>query len=149
MRFMFLIFILLLSFHALAEESEVNEEDSTLFKVRMYENPKRDISVIVTKEGFYPANISVFQGEKVKFYVTSTNSEAACFLISGHDVYLSAYKGNLTEAEVHFKQSGTFDYYCPSMKHRGSITVIKKRNPERKIASKNKATKKTEWTPRD
>jgi plastocyanin len=129
-----------------AMAGEINDEEN--LKVRMFDSPRRDVSVIVTQEGYYPEKISVFQGEKVKFFVTSTVSDPSCFLISEHDIYLSAYKGNLTEGEVHFKQPGHYNFYCPSMSHKGTITVIRKKRPGRGIASEKKK-KKVVWTPKD
>lgn len=142
MRFAFLFGSFFFVLHAIAED------ENSLLKVKMYKSPRRDVSIIVTPEGYYPEHISVFQGEKVKFYVTSTIDDPGCFLVSGHDIYLSAGKGNLTEGEVHFTEPGHFNYYCPSMQSKGTITVIKKRNPNREIASK-KVEKKKEWVPRD
>ncbi len=144
--FLFRYFVLLMgmifSFSVAAEEDEQ-------LRVKMYESPRRDISVIITPEGYYPDKISVFTGEKVRFFVTSTVDTPSCFLIKEHEVYLSAFRGNLTEGEVEFKHSGNFDIYCPSMKHKGHLTVIKKYDPSRGIASKSKAVIKKEWTPRD
>ncbi len=131
----------LLSLQAMGEEGE-------LLKVKMYKSPRREMSIIVTPEGYYPQKISVFKGEKVKFFVTSTVGDPSCFLIKDHDIYLSAFKGNLTEGEVHFRDAGEFEFYCPSTKHKGLITVIKKRDPTRAIASKKVETRK-EWTPRE
>ena len=45
--------------------------------------PTREISIIVTKEGYYPKSLSVFEGEKVKFYVTSTLDEPHCMIVEG------------------------------------------------------------------
>jgi hypothetical protein len=55
--------------------------------------PSREISIIVTKEGYYPRSLSVFEGEKVKFYVTSTLDEPHCMIVEGHKVFLAANKG--------------------------------------------------------
>ena len=110
--------------------------------------PRREISVIVTKEGYYPKNLTVFQGEKVKFYVTSTVEEPDCLLVQGHKVFLAANKGKIAEAEATFETAGEFSFYCPSSKHDGKITVIKKNEPRavRGLAGQNDPEV---WTPKD
>jgi plastocyanin len=105
--------------------------------------PQRELSVIVTKEGYYPKNLTVFKGEKVKFYVTSTTEEPDCFIVQGHKVFLAAQKGKITEAEVVMENEGEFAFYCPSTKNDGKITVIKNKNiPGRGLAGE-------QWMPRD
>jgi len=108
----------------------------------------REFSVIVTAEGFYPSKITAFQGERVKFYVTSTVEGPDCFLLQGHKVFLAAHKGKLSEAEATLETPGDFSFYCPSTKHSGKLTVIKKSEPrpQRAIASENDPML---WTPKE
>lgn len=109
--------------------------------------PTREISIIVTKEGYYPKSLSVFEGEKVKFYVTSTLDEPHCMIVESHKVFLAANKGKVTEAEATFDKAGEFAFYCPSSKNDGKIVVIKKFVPKREIASeKNEGML---WTPKE
>lgn len=110
--------------------------------------PRREISVIVTKEGYYPKNLTVFQGEKVKFYVTSTVEEPDCLLVQGHKVFLAANKGKIAEAEATFDTAGEFSFYCPSSKHDGKITVIKK-NESRAVRGLAGQNDPEVWTPKD
>jgi plastocyanin len=107
--------------------------------------PMREISIIVTKEGYYPKSLSVFEGEKVKFYVTSTLDEPHCMIVEGHKVFLAANKGKVTEAETTFDKAGEFAFYCPSSKSDGKIVVMKKYVPKREIASE----KSDVWTPKE
>lgn len=110
--------------------------------------PSREVSVIVTAEGYYPKSITVFQGEKVKFYVTSTVEQPDCMLVQGHKVFLAANKGKIAEAEAVFETAGEFSFYCPASKHNGKITVIKKNEPRavRGLASQNDPSV---WTPKE
>ena len=110
--------------------------------------PSREVSVIVTNEGYYPKNLTVFEGEKVKFYVTSTIEDPDCLLVQGHKIFLAANKGKISEAETTFDTAGTFSFYCPSSKHDGKITVIKKaeKRAVRGLASQNDPEV---WTPKD
>jgi hypothetical protein len=110
--------------------------------------PTREISVIVTKEGYYPKSISVFEGEKVKFYVTSTVEEPNCLIVESHKVFMAATKGKITEAEALFDKSGEFAFYCPSSKNDGKIVVLKKVIPKREIASEKKSEGML-WTPKE
>ena len=108
--------------------------------------PRREISVIVTQEGYYPKNLTVFQGEKVKFYVTSTVEQPDCLLVQGHKIFLAANKGKIAEAEATFDTAGEFSFYCPSSKHDGKITVLKKSDPNRGLAGQSDPEV---WTPKD
>lgn len=110
--------------------------------------PLREVSVIVTKEGYYPKSLSVFEGEKVKFYVTSTVEEPNCLIVESHKVFMAANKGKVTEAEAVFDKAGEFAFYCPSSKNDGKIVVLKKAVPKRDVASERK-TEGNLWTPKE
>jgi plastocyanin len=109
--------------------------------------PSREVSIIVTKEGYYPKSLSVFEGEKVKFYVTSTVEEPHCLIVESHKVFVAANKGKVTEAEAVFDKAGEFAFYCPSSKNDGRIVVLKKQTPKREVASES--GEKMIWTPRE
>lgn len=128
----FILLFVLIPFFAIAGEGQKTQ-------------PTREISIIVTKEGYYPKSLSVFEGEKVKFYVTSTLDEPHCMIVEGHKVFLAANKGKVTEAEATFDKSGEFAFYCPSSKSDGKIVVMKKFVPKREIASE----KSDVWTPKE
>lgn len=107
--------------------------------------PTREVSIIVTKEGYYPKKLSVFEGEKVKFFVTSTIEDPNCFIVESHKVFLAANKGKITEGETTFSHPGEFSFYCPSSKFDGKIVVLKKQSNKREIASE----KPSVWMPRE
>jgi len=110
--------------------------------------PTREVSIIVTKEGYYPKSISVFEGEKVKFYVTSTVEEPNCLIVEAHKVFMAANKGKITEGETTFDKAGEFAFYCPSSKNDGKIVVLKKQLPKREIASEKEDSDMV-WKPRE
>lgn len=110
--------------------------------------PVREVAVIVTKEGYYPKSLSVFEGEKVKFYVTSTVEDPHCLIVESHKIFMAANKGKVTEAEAVFDKAGEFAFYCPSSKNDGKIVVLKKAEPKRDIASE-KRHEGMLWTPRE
>jgi plastocyanin len=110
--------------------------------------PIREMAIIVTKEGYYPKSLSVFEGEKIKFYVTSTVEEPHCLIVESHKVFLAANKGKVTEAEAVFDKAGEFAFYCPSSKNDGKIVVLKKVVPKRDIASERKHEGML-WTPKE
>jgi plastocyanin len=99
------------------------------------DKPTREISIIVTKEGYYPKSLSVFEGEKVKFFVTSTVEDPSCVIVESHKVFMAAARGKVTEGEAVFDKAGEFAFYCPSSKNDGKIVVLKKHQPKRDIAS--------------
>lgn len=111
--------------------------------------PTREISIIVTKEGYYPKSISVFEGEKVKFYVTSTVEEPNCVIVESHKVFMAATKGKVTESETVFDKAGEFAFYCPSSKNDGKVVVLKKASPKRDVASEKKTDEPSVWMPRE
>lgn len=110
--------------------------------------PVRELAVIVTKEGYYPKSISVFEGEKIKFFVTSTVEEPHCMIVESHKVFVAANKGKVTEAEAVFDKAGDFAFYCPGQKNDGKIVVLKKAVPKREIASEKKHEGML-WTPKE
>lgn len=112
------------------------------------DKPLREVAVIVTKEGYYPKSLSVFEGERVKFYVTSTVEEPDCLIVESHKVFMAANKGKVTEAEAVFDKAGEFAFYCPSSKNDGKIVVLKKVQPKREVASE-KRNRGMLWTPRE
>ncbi len=120
---------------------------SVSFAQTQKEAPLREVAVIVTKEGYYPKSISVFEGEKVKFYVTSTVEAPDCLIVESHKVFMAANKGKITEAEAFFDKAGEFAFYCPSSKNDGKIVVLKKKlSKKREIASEKKDMI---WTPKE
>jgi plastocyanin len=110
--------------------------------------PTREVAIIVTKEGYYPKHLSVFEGEKVKFFVTSTVEEPNCLIVEGHKVFLAANKGKVTEGEAVFENAGEFAFYCPSSKNDGKVVVLKKNVPKREIASETGDEPKV-WMPKE
>jgi len=108
----------------------------------------REIAVIVTKEGYYPKSISVFEGEKVKFFVTSTVEEPNCMIVEAHKVFLAANKGKIAETEVTFDKAGEFAFYCPSSKNDGKVVVLRKLAPKRDIASQQ-SEEELLWKPKE
>jgi plastocyanin len=120
---------------------------STAFAEPQPKRQIREVAVIVTKEGYYPKSISVFEGETIRFFVTATVEEPHCLLVEGHKLFLAANKGKVTEAEVTFDKVGKFALYCPSSTNDGKIVVLKKVSPKREVASEKKMP--DVWTPRE
>jgi len=117
-------------------------------EVKKVNVPTREVAIIVTKEGYYPKNISVFEGEKIKFFVTSTVEEPNCLIVESHKVFMAANKGKVTESEVVFDKAGEFAFYCPSSKNDGKVVVMKKQVPGRDVASEKKNAPSV-WTPKE
>lgn len=133
MRFVF--FSLILSQIAFAQTAEQKP------------SPIREVSVIVTKEGYYPKSFSVFEGEKIKFYVTSTVEEPHCLIVESHKVFMAATKGKVTEGEALFDKAGEYAFYCPGSKNDGKIVVMRKVVQKREIASEKEEA--MVWTPKE
>lgn len=111
-----------------------------------YEVPIREHGVIVTNEGYYPKRLSIFAGEKIKFFVTSTADQPSCLLVKGKEIFLAAEKGKMAEGEAFFERPGVYTYYCPTGNIEGKITVLpKKSKVRRSVASK----KVRVWIPKE
>lgn len=122
-----------------------------------FKTPLREISIIVTPEGYYPDKVAVFEGEKVRFFVTSTTTDPHCFVIDKHKIFLGAEKGKMSEGEAIFQTPGKFKFYCPSYKSQGHLTVLSKgRKTVTKINKKQKKMRDVAgkadpalWTPKN
>ncbi len=130
------------------------------FKAKKFKHPERHLSVIATDDGYYPDKLFAYEGEKVKFFVTSTSSKGHCFILEGHEVFVSAERGHLNEAQVIANQPGRYKFYCPAGGHSGFLTVFAKGDGNqieevenklgRGIASEEaKPVKPSYWLPRD
>ena len=86
--------------------------------------PRREYSVIISDEGYYPDKFVVFQGERVRFFITSTIDGPSCFMIPEKNLFMSVNKGRISENEVLFDTPGVYKFYCPAGKIKGTITVI-------------------------
>jgi hypothetical protein len=122
------------------------------FDEKEYKIPLREISIIATKDGFFPNKIMAYQGEKIKFFITSTVETGQCFILQKHEVFISAERGRVSEGETILDNAGRFKFYCPANKSVGYLKVFKKFNAEensevkRDIASEKKSS---HWMPRD
>lgn len=153
-----------LSSNDLPPTLEVAEEDSKEYQkdreralasadAVVMATPTREFSVIVTKEGYYPRRISLFAGERLRLFVTNLSDEQNCLIVTGHNIFLAAHKGTVTEGEALFDKPGVYPFYCPSSKFNGQITVIEKKKkvaaiPQRGIASEKPAAPAV-WMPKE
>lgn len=129
------------------------EYDHHSFK--KFDYPERSFSIIVTPEGYYPDHLFAFEGEKIRFFVTSTLAEPQCMLLQSHDLFMSAKLGKVTEGELVFDKPGEFSYYCPGFQGRGKIVVLGK-NEAKKEKLKTTPVNRSlasevveEWVPKD
>lgn len=123
-----------------------------LFKASEFDKPLREISVIITEDGFYPNKLMAYEGEKVRFFVTSTTDEKQCFILQKHKLFLGVSKGAVNESELVLDTPGRFRFYCPANKKEGHLTVLRKVEKVAEEDSRKPASvvvKPTYWTPRD
>ena len=119
------------------------------FKEKTFEKPIREFSVIATEAGYFPNRIFAYVGERARFFVTSTDDSPQCFLLQDHNVFLSARKGEMKEAQVEFKYPGRFEFYCPSTKFKGHVTVVARPGVEKKAKRGIASEKSLLWIPKD
>jgi plastocyanin len=124
---------------------------------KKFQFPKRDFSVIVKDEGYFPDQLVVFEGEQVRFYVTAIANKDLCFIIKDHNLFMSAKKNQLSESEVTFSKSGIYEFYCPNFAHKGRVIVLGKETQEKiNIGIDKNSTRlpasmeaNSNWTPKD
>lgn len=126
-------------------------EDGEIIKEKNFDRPVREISVIASKEGFYPERLTAFVGEKVKFFVTSSTDKPSCFFLQEKELFLSAEKGQVHTAEAYFDKEGVYDFYCPNGKIKGRLSVIERPDDKRRrqIASEMEKKRVRVWHPRE
>lgn len=116
-----------------------------------YDSPLREVSLIISPEGYYPQNITVFQGEEVKFYLTNSTPKQSCMILKEKNIFLSSKIGEISEGKATFNELGTFQFYCPTGKISGKITVMERPSDtaKREIASQKKKQTVRFWLPKD
>jgi len=153
-RIMIVFFVLIpLMASKLIEASIVYDAHS----FKKFKFPKRDFSIIVKEEGYFPDQLVVFEGEQVRFYVTALANKDLCFIIKDHNIFMSAKKNQMSESEVTFSQSGIYEFYCPNFAHKGRVIVLGKEAQEKinigieKSQGRLPASMEAEssWVPRD
>ena len=120
-----------------------------MFGEKVFDTPVREISVIITDDGFFPNKISAFEGEKVKFFVTSTAKDKQCFILQRHELFLGVANGAVNEGEVQLDIPGRFRFFCPSHKKQGFLTVIKRQVEVVEAREPASVERPRYWTPRN
>lgn len=142
-RFFFLMFILMVSHEAFALQ-ETYYTDKTL------EVPYREQAIIIGKEGFYPNRITVFKGEKVRFFVTSVGVDSACFNIPDKNIYTSPKSDKIVETEAYFDKVGVFQFNCPNNTFSGRVMVLEKASDRQETARRGLASDVVKiWKPKE
>jgi hypothetical protein len=142
-----ILFGLLMGFPAHSQEQDPEKV--------WFEAAKREMAIIVTDEGFYPKNISVFQGEKITLYLTSTAQEDRCFMIQQKGIFVPVAKNQLKILEVEFDREETLDFHCPVGNMRGKISILehpdhrRDRLQKRELASESTTRQPKIWMPRE
>lgn len=103
--------------------------------------PKRSVSIIADRTGYYPKKLALFAGEKVHLFFTTTNKRTSCFMLDSQSVFLGAKLGEIVESELYFDTPGHFKFYCPQGKIQGEFVVLEpprkslQKKQEREVAS--------------
>ena len=142
--------LILLIFNLILAGSTFALEDQ--FAKKSFKNPLREISVIISDDGFYPNRIVAYQGEKLKIFATTTSSQKQCFVLQKHELFLAVEKGLVNEGEVLLEHAGRFKFFCPASNKEGHITVLEKSNPRDQEFGSNRepaSVQPSYWVPRD
>jgi cytochrome c oxidase subunit 2 len=90
--------------------------------------PDQTVSMVVTRDGFQPREISVRKGETVRLAIKSGDGEH-CFAVDDLRVEKRVLPGRTTTVDVTPDKAGTFAFYCcletgaAADKQRGRLTV--------------------------
>jgi heme/copper-type cytochrome/quinol oxidase subunit 2 len=90
--------------------------------------PDQTVSMVVTRDGFQPHEISVRKGETVRLAIKSGDGEH-CFAVDDLRVEKRVLPGRITTVDVTPDKAGTFAFYCcletgaAADKQRGRLTV--------------------------
>ncbi len=98
----------------------------TYFLDRTLDVPYREVAILIGKEGFYPNRVTLYKGEKVRFFISSVGVDSACFNIPDKNVFSSPGKDKIAEAEVYFDKVGVFQFNCPNNTFTGRVMVLEK-----------------------
>ncbi len=110
----------------------------------------REDAVIVNDHGFFPKNLVVFKGEKVRLYLTNTSEKTLCFNVPDKNVFHSLKRNALVESEVYFDKSGRYTINCPNFQHQGTIVVLERASEKEEIQRRGLASDKVKiWKPKD
>lgn len=157
-RFIIVFGLFLMFWVALAAFSldDLKASDQVHFaSQREFSPSQRDISLIVSDEGFYPESLVAFAGERVRFFVTATTKLPSCLIVEGKDLFVEAKNGEVRHGEVVFKRPGNYRFYCPKGQIHGNLTVLehpeRRRQQQRKreMASQKESREVKIWLPRD
>lgn len=121
---------------------------------RIFNVPVREVSIIVTEHGYYPSNLPIFIGEKLKIYLTSTTERPSCLLFPQKDLFMGAEKGKITVGEAYFDRKGEYEFFCPNGKIKGKVKVLERPDKSRRKRAlatfrKKKRKKIHYWIPRE
>ncbi len=113
------------------------------------DHPLREISIIASETGYYPAAPIAFVGEKVRFFVTTTTEDKRCLLLPEKSLFLSMEKGRIDEGEFIATAPGIYKFHCPTGKLQGSLTVLQRpADKKRELASQAQERVRV-WFPKE
>ena len=122
-----------------------------MLEEKTYKSPYKEVSIIIAPEGYYPKNITLFTGEKVKLYLTSIleNHITTCLMLPEKSLFMSVQKGHISEGSLFFEKDGVYKFYCPTGKIEGKFVVLKKGRKRRPSIMRTKGAKRKTWMPRE
>ena len=111
------------------------------------EVPEREVSIIVTQEGYYPKTLIGWEGERVHMYLTSTLPTPTCLTMPDQNLFLAASRGQIYEGFAYFPKAGTYKFNCPNGKISGEFRILEKgqKKTSRSVASTK--VKEKPWRP--
>ena len=111
----------------LERQKEVYKEEkkSILDMVTDRQEPRQDIVIINTKDGFHPKRISVKRGQKYRVHVVNINQDKknVSFMMDAFSQHHGTYFGEEKVFEIEPRKEGLFDFQCPETLAKGQVVV--------------------------
>lgn len=130
--------------------SKVYALEESYNKDKSLDVPYREQAVIISKDGFYPNRLTVFKGEKVRFFVTAVGVNSACFNIPDKNVFATAMPAKIVETEAYFDKVGVFQFNCPNNTFTGRVMVLEKASDREESMRRGLASDSVKiWKPKE
>jgi plastocyanin domain-containing protein len=98
---------------ALITEKKVNTASDSVYEV----------SIIQTKEGFFPSKIILNSNVKIKLMVANLSTKESSFVVDEYNIYKALQNNKVTSIEFITTKQGAFKFFCPITNKKGWLIV--------------------------
>lgn len=97
--------------------------------------PKQEIVILNTENGFVPSTLRVKQGERYKVHVVNVNKEHKniSFVMDYFGQHHGTFYGNVKSFVLNTDKEGVYSFQCPETSFEGQMVVYKSGSPRNKM----------------